>query len=42
MSGWPRLTRLPGINQAFQNLSGDSEPQVALHAGRDDAGERTL
>jgi len=33
---------LPRINQAFQDLPGDSEPQVALHAGRDDAGERTL
>jgi len=33
---------LAGIDQAFQNLPGDSEPQVALHAGRDDAGEGTL
>src|SRR5437867_2876080 len=33
---------LPRINQAFQDLPGDSEPQVALHAGRDDAGKRTL
>ena len=36
------LDRLPGIDQAFQDLPGNSEPQVALHAGRDDAGERTL
>ena len=36
------LDRLPGINQALQNLPGDAEPQVALHAGRDDAGEGTL
>ena len=36
------LDGLPGINQAFQDLPGDSEPQVALHAGRDDSGERTL
>ena len=36
------LDGLPGINQAFQDLPGDSKPQVALHAGRDDAGEGTL
>ena len=36
------LDGLPGIDQAFQDLPGDSEPQVALHAGRDDSGERTL
>ena len=33
---------LAGIDQAFQNLPGDSETQVALHPGRDDAGEGTL
>jgi hypothetical protein len=36
------LDGLPGVNQAFQDLPGDSESQVALHAGRDDSGERTL
>jgi hypothetical protein len=33
------LDGLPGINQAFQDLSGDSEAEVALHAGRNDSGE---
>ena len=36
------LDRLPGIDQALQNLPGHAEPQVALHPGRDDSGERTL
>ena len=36
------LDGLPGIYQALQDLPGDSESQVALHAGRDDSGERTL
>jgi hypothetical protein len=36
------LDGLPGINQAFQDLPRNSEPQVALHASRDDAGEGTL
>ncbi len=33
---------LAGIDRAFQNLSGNSEPEIALHAGRDDPGEGTL
>jgi hypothetical protein len=40
-----RLSALDGlsrIDQAFQDFPGNPEPQVALHAGRDDAGERTL
>ena len=41
MSGWPRLTVCPASTR-FQDLPGDSESQVALHAGRDDSGERTL
>ena len=36
------LDRLPGIDQAFQDLPGNAEPQVALHPRRNDAGERTL
>jgi hypothetical protein len=36
------LDRLPGINQAFQNLPGHAETQVTLHTGRDDTGEGTL
>ena len=36
------LDRLPGVDQAFQNLPGHTKPQVALHTGRDDTGERTL
>ena len=42
MSGLAAPDGLAGIDQAFQNLPGDSEPQVTLHAGRDDAGEGTL
>src|SRR5204863_7058960 len=36
------LDRLPGIDEAFQNLPGHTKPQVALYTGRDDTGERTL
>jgi hypothetical protein len=36
------LDGLPGIDQAFQDLAGNAEPQVALHPRCDDAGERTL
>jgi len=36
------LDGLPGINQAFQHLPGDSESEVALHAGCDDPSERAL
>jgi hypothetical protein len=36
------LDGLPGIHQPSQDLPGDPESQVALHAGRDDSGERTL
>ena len=36
------LDRLPGIDQAFQNLPGHPKSQVALHTRRDDTGERTF
>ena len=36
------LDALSGVNQAFQDLARHSKAQVALHAGRDDASERSL
>ena len=33
------LDGLAGIDQALQHLAGHAETQVALHPGRDDAGE---
>ena len=36
------LDRLSSIDQAFQDLPGNAEPQVALNASCDDSGERAI